>query len=147
MISLSDIPPGFYHSLVIIGALGILASYFLRLFPLVNLYFVPLQFISIILLVVGIYWSGATANEAKWKSETAKLRNDVLLAEERARSISSKVEYVFLDKVQQVKEVQFIVQEKLKDISVTIDSQCKVAPDAVELVNSAAKNTLPKDKK
>lgn len=147
MISMTDIPEGVYHSLIIIGSIGIVASFFVKFIPFIYRYLVPLQIFSILLLVIGIYYSGATANEAKWQAEVKKLKNDVLMAEERARSISSKIEYVFIDRVQQVKDVQVVVQEKLRDISVSIDSQCKVTPEAIELVNSAAKNVKPGEKK
>ena len=147
MITLSDVPSGVYHSLIIIGSLGIIASYFVKFIPFIYRYLIPLQLLSILLLVAGIYYSGVTANEAKWQAEVKKLKEDVLIAEERSRNISAKVEYVFLDRVQKVKDVQVVVQEKLRDISVSIDSQCKVSPEAVDLVNAAAKNIKPGEKK
>lgn len=147
MISMYDIPESVYHSLIIIGSLGIVASFFVKFIPFIYRYLVPLQIFSILLLVIGIYYSGVTANEARWQTEVKKLKNNVLLAEERARNISSKIEYVFIDRVQQVKDVQVIVQERLRDISVSIDSQCKVTPEAIELVNSAARNVKPGEKK
>lgn len=147
MISLADIPQGFFHSLIIIGSIGLVASYLVKFIPFIYRYLVPLQILSVLLLIVGVYYSGVTANEAKWQEQARKLKNDVLIAEERARSISAKIEYVFLDRIQHVKDVQVVVTEKLRDISVSIDSQCKVSPTAVDLVNSAAKNVMPGDKK
>lgn len=147
MFTLTDIPQGFYHAITIIGVLGLIASYLVKFIPFIYRYLLPLQILSIILIVVGVYYSGVTANEAKWKAEALKLKNDVLLAEERARTISSKIEYVFIDRVQQIKDVQVVVQEKLRDISVSIDSKCKVSPEAIELINSAAKNVKPGEKK
>lgn len=147
MITLSEIPQGVYHSLVIIGIIGLIASYLVKFIPFIYRYLIPLQLVSIISLVTGIYYSGVTANEAKWKAEVGKLKKDVLIAEERARNISAKVEYVFVDRVQKVKDVQILIQEKLRDISVSIDSQCRVTPDAVNAINSAAKNEVFEVKK
>lgn len=147
MFTLTDIPQGFYHAITIIGVLGLIASYLVKFIPFIYRYLLPLQILSIILIVVGVYYSGVTANEEKWKTEALKLKNDVLLAEERARTISSKIEYIFIDRVQQVKDVQVVVQEKLRDISVSIDSKCKVSPEAIELINSAAKNVKPGEKR
>lgn len=147
MFSLSDIPAGFYHALVIIGSIGLLASFLVKFIPFIYRYLLPLQILSILVLIVGIYYSGVAANEEKWKIKADKLKNDVLVAEERARTISSKVEYVFIDRVRQVKDVQVVVQEKLRDISVSIDSKCKVSSEAIDLVNSAAKNVMPGEKK
>lgn len=143
MFELSDISPVFYHSLIIIGAIGLIATYLVKFIPFIYHYLVPLQLVSIVFLVTGIYFSGVVANEEKWQDRVQKLKSDVELAEEKARTAKAKVEYVFIDRVQKVKDVQVVVQEKLRDVAVNIDSKCKVTPDAIDLVNAAAKNTPP----
>lgn len=147
MISLADLPPGIYHTLVIIGVIGLIASFLVKFIPFIYRYLIPVQILSVLLIAFGLYYSGVAANEAKWKEEAKKMNERVLIAEERARLISSRVEYVFVDKIQKVKDVQIIVQEKLADIAVNIDSQCRITPDSIDLVNSAAKNLKPEVKK
>lgn len=147
MISLADLPPGIYHTLVIIGVIGLIASFLVKFVPFIYRYLIPVQILSVLLIAFGLYYSGVAANEAKWKEEAKKMNERVLIAEERARLISSRVEYVFVDKIQKVKDVQIIVQEKLADIAVNIDSQCRITPDSIDLVNSAAKNLKPEVKK
>lgn len=141
------LPEWAFTACIIIGAFGLIATFLVKYIPFIYRYLLPVQLLSIGLLLSGVYFSGAASNEAKWQAEARELKNQVVIAEERARSISSKIEYVFLDRIEKVKDVQIIVQEKLKDISVTIDSKCKVDPSAVELINSAVRNTKPEEKK
>lgn len=141
------LPEWAFTACIIIGALGLIATILVKYIPFIYRYLLPIQLFSIGLLLFGVYFSGAASNEAKWQAEARELKNQIMLAEERARSISSKIEYVFIDRIAKVKDVQIIVQEKLKDISVTIDSKCKVDPSAVELVNTAVKNIKPEEKK
>lgn len=141
------LPEWAFLACIIIGAIGLIATFLVKFIPFIYRYLLPVQIFSVSILLFGVYFSGAASNEAKWQAEVKELKSQVLIAEERARSISSKIEYVFLDRIEKVKDIQILVQEKLKEITVTIDSKCKVDPSAVELVNTAVRNTKPEEKK
>lgn len=141
------LPEWFFTVCIIIGVLGLIATYIVKVIPFLYRYVIPIQLISITVLIFGIYFSGAAAQEAKWKAEVDRLKNEVTIAEEKARNTSAKIEYVFLDRVQKVKDVQVVVQEKLQDIKINLDNTCKVSPEAVDLLNSAAKNVISSGKK
>lgn len=147
MLTLADLPPGLYHSLVIIGTLGLIASFLVKFIPFIYRYLVLIQILSVLMIAFGLYYSGVAANEAKWQLEARLLKEKVLIAEKHAQEVTSKVEYIFVDRVQKVKDVQFIIQERIRDIAVSIDSQCRITPDALDIVNSAAKNIKPEAKK
>jgi hypothetical protein len=127
---------------IIIGVFGIIATFLVKFIPFLYRYVVLLQIAFIVLLVFGIYFKGAADTNDKWQARVEELEAKVVVAEEKARTATSKVEYVFLDRVQKVKDVQVVIQEKLKEVTVNIDSKCKVAPEALGLVNSAARNTI-----
>ena len=42
-----------------------------------------------------------------------------------------------------VKDVQVVIQEKVKEVAAQIDAQCKVAPEAIDILNLAADNVKP----
>ena len=44
----------------------------------------------------------------------------------------------YKDKIVKVKEVQTVIQEKIKVVKDKIDAQCVVPPEAVKLLNDAA---------
>ena len=71
----------------------------------------------------------------------------VALADEKSKNATGKIEYKFVDKVKVVKDVQVVVQEKIKEVATVIDSKCELTPEAVSLINAAAKNIKPGEKK
>ena len=137
----SLLPTWVFTLSIIISVLGIIATFLVKFIPFLYRYVVPLQIAFIVLLVFGIYFKGAADTNDKWQVKVKELEAKVVVAEEKARTATSKIEYVFLDRVQKVKDVQVVIQEKLKDVTVNIDSKCRVAPEALGLVNSAARNT------
>ena len=62
----------FFLSLVF-GVLGVLASFILTVIPLVKHYKLIIQVISIVLLVIGVWFQGAIANERIWQSKKKQL--------------------------------------------------------------------------
>lgn len=144
---LNFLPFWFFHLITLVGLVGLLAGFVLGMVPLINKYKLPIQVVSLLLLVAGIYMEGAISNEEKWQALVKEMEAKVALAEEKSKNANSKIEYKFVDKVKVVKDVQVVVQEKIKEISKVIDSKCELTPEAVSLINAAAKNTTPGEQK
>jgi hypothetical protein len=131
----------FVNLVLIAGSVGFIGSYFIKN-PLMGLQKGALQVISVLSLVLGVYWYGGINIEKEWRSkvEAAEIRANI--AEEKAKIATAKIEYVFQDKVKVVKEVQIIIQEKIRDVSVLIDSQCKITKETIDILNEAARNKV-----
>ncbi len=138
---LSFIPVFIIHLLLIGGVLGFVASLILEMFPLISKFKIIIQFISVLCIVAGAWGAGANYIKDENKDEIAELKVKVAAAEKKAAEATSKVEYVYQDKIQKVKDVQVVVQEKIRDIAVKIDSECKVSSEAITQLNNAALNT------
>jgi hypothetical protein len=54
---------------------------------------------------------------------------------------------VYIDRVKTVKDTQYVIQERIKEVEKIIDKECKVVPEAVDIHNAAAKNRKPGDNK
>jgi hypothetical protein len=128
---------------IVLGLAGIILSFFLHLVPL-SINKTILQVISIILIVIGVYWKGGINVEKEWRAKVEAAETRAKVAEEKAATATAKVEYVFIDRVQKVRDVQVVVQERIRDLSVKIDENCKVVPEVIELHNQAARNALKK---
>lgn len=140
-------PAWIFHALSIIGVIGLVAIPFLKNLPIIGKYSLPVSVVSVVILILGVYFTGAASTNELHQAKAKELEQRVQLAEEKAKTATAKVEYVFIDRVQKVKDVQIVVQEKLRDIAVNIDKDCKVSPEAVDLVNAAAKNVKPGEEK
>ncbi len=135
------IPDIFVHLVLLFGVFGfVLITFFGEYVPL-NLtpHKVVLKYLSILLIVIGVYLEGGLAVTNEYTSREKVWNARVELAETKAREVSARVEYVFQDRVQVVKDVQVVVQTKIRDVAVTIDKECKITKDVVDIHNQAAR--------
>ena len=130
------------NGVLIAGIVGFTASFFfgfvVRYLPTIAPYRMMIQVISIVLLVAGVYFKGGYIVEMSWRARVAEMEQKVALAEEKAKTANAEIRTVYVDKVRVVKETQVVIQEKIKNVEVKIDSQCKVAPEAISILNEAA---------
>lgn len=144
---LNFLPTWIAYVIAAIGAAGLVGSIFAgflsRFFPQLLVIKIPLQIVSVLVLVFGVYLSGGIANQEMWEARVKEMEKKVEIAEQKAKETNTKIEYKYIDKVKVVKEVQVVVQEKIKEVEKIIDAQCTVPPEALDILNMAAKNTLP----
>lgn len=130
------------NGVLIAGIVGFTASFFfgfvVRYLPTIAPYRMMIQVVSIVLLVAGVYFKGGYIVEMSWRARVAEMEQKVALAEEKAKTANAEIRTVYVDKVRVVKETQVVIQEKIKNVEVKIDSQCKVAPEAISILNEAA---------
>lgn len=127
------------YALMGLGALGIILGFFIKFIPWVNIYRTPIQIVSIILFCSGVYWYGGYTTEMIWREEVARLEEKVAEAEKQSIKTNTVIKKVYVDRVKIVKQDVVVVQEKIKEVEKLIDKDCKVAPEAVQLLNQAAK--------
>lgn len=136
---LNFLPFWFFHLITLLGVLGLVAGFVLGMIPIINKYKLPIQVISLLLLVAGIYMEGAISNEEKWQALVKEMEAKVALAEEKSKNANSKIEYKFIDKVKLVDKTQVVIQEKLKEVEKVIDAKCEIDPSVISILNEAAK--------
>jgi hypothetical protein len=124
---------------MIAGAIGILASFFIKFIPFINIYRTPIQIVSIIVFCSGIYWYGGYTTEMIWRDEVAKMEAKVAESEVKSKKVNRVIQKVYVDRVKVVKQDVVVVQEKIREISNTIDKDCKITPEAIDLLNQAAR--------
>ena len=142
---LSFLPESFIHwviHLVVgIGIIAIIAGFLLGFIPFINKYKLPIQIIGILVLILGIFFEGVSANEDSWQSKVKELEAKVAIAE--AKSAKQNVKIV--EKI--VKDTQIIREqgaERVKYIDrelVKYDSSCTIPEQVINILKSAAKNT------
>jgi hypothetical protein len=143
---LSYLPDAFLvwiiNIVLLAGIVGITVSILfkvaIRWIPWIIPYRTLLQVISIVLLLAGVYFKGGLAIEQEWRARVKDLEAKVAIAEEQSKTANTKIEKVYIDRVKVVKDTQVVIQERLKTVEVKIDSQCKVVPEAINILNDAA---------
>jgi len=135
---LNLLPDLVWHLLLILSVLTILFTYFLRMIPFVGANAVQLRFAAIALLVITVWMEGGIANESKWQARVQELEAKVAAAEKAAVEANGKIETVYVDRVEVVKEIQYVVKDNIKRSAGALDNTCKITPQAIELLNQAA---------
>ena len=140
------------NAILIAGAIGTFLTFFIlhrivRWFPALAPYHLILQIISIVLLVAGVYLKGGYGVEMEWREKLRIAEERAKAAEEQAKVVNEKIVTVYKDRVKVVTDTKIVIQEKIKEVEKIIDKECKVAPEAVDIHNSAAKNRRPGESK
>lgn len=134
------LPDWIFYVILLTGLTGLVISFFIKFIPFVTTYRIPLQLVSIVLTVAGVWFAGGIAKDKEYRAEIEAAKERARVAEQKAKDATARVEYVFQDKVKVVKETQIIIQEKIRDLTVQIDGQCKVIPEVINIHNQAARN-------
>lgn len=129
----------FTYCMIGAGAIGLLVSWFITFVPFINIYRKWIQIASILLLVGGIYWYGGYTVEKIWRDEVAKLEEKVREAEAKSEKTNTVIKTVYKDRVKVVKQDVVVVKEKIREVEKLIDKECTVSPEAINILNSAAK--------
>jgi len=115
----------------------IAATYFLRMIPFMSANAIQLRFVAVLLLTLTVWMEGGIANEAKWQARIQELEARVAAAEKQAAETNTKIETVYVDRVEVVKEIQYVVRKDIERAATELDANCRVSPRAIELLNQA----------
>ena len=142
MVSL--IPDWFWTLVLVAGVVGILASWILKFIPFVSTYRLPIQVSAVIALLVGIYFQGVTANEAKWQAKIVELQQQIAEAETKSKETNVIVQEKIVTKTKVIKEkgktqIEYVDRVITQDKEVVkYIEQCPVPKVIIDAHNAAA---------
>jgi len=140
---LSFVPTSFLeflvHAMLLIGIIGYLANIFLKNIPFISQYSIPLSIISIVLVVFGIFFEGSLLTEKVWRAKVEALEQKVAIAEAKSNETNIKIETVYVDRIEKVKEIQYVTRKNIKTNAPSIDKVCKIEPNVIDLLNTSAR--------
>lgn len=135
---LSLIPAWLWHILLGVSLVTIAATYLLRMIPFMATNAIQLRFVAVLLLTLTVWMEGGIANEAKWQARVQELEARVAAAEKAAAEANGKIETVYVDRVEVVKEIQYVVRKDIANSASSLDANCRIIPQAVDILNQAA---------
>ena len=132
------IPAWFWHLLLGVALITIAATYFLRMVPFLAANAIQLRFVATLLLILTVWMEGGIANEGKWQARVQELEAKVAAAERAAAEANGKIETVYVDRVQVVKEIQYVTRKDIDRNAAKIDQNCVIDPEAIKILNQSA---------
>jgi hypothetical protein len=135
------LPDWIYYGILMIGLVGLAATYLLRFIPIpaIYMYKTPIQLGSIALIAFGIYMAGAIANEQAWKDRVAKLEKEYAESQVKSEKINTETVTKYITKREVIREkgeeqIRYIDREITK-----YNEICRLPKEVITLHNEAAK--------
>jgi apolipoprotein N-acyltransferase len=122
----------------IVGLSATVLGFFLGWVPFVNRYKTPLQILGVVLLTVGVYWKGGYSTEMEWRTKVNEMQAKVDVAEQKSKQANAKLKSKVTTKIKVIHDTQIIVKKQIVEKAAAIDAECKVSPDAINILNSLA---------
>jgi hypothetical protein len=130
------------NGLIIVGLIGISASWIARWVPYFNLYRGPIQAIGVICLVLGVYFKGGADVERSWRERVKELEAKIAIAEKQSQEANKKLSDQLAQNKRLTQEVRNANQATIRANAEKINAECRVPDIAIELHNSASKNQI-----
>lgn len=148
MFLLNFIPTAFLlwvvNAILIAGIIGTVVSFFfgffIRFIPWVLPYRMILQVVALLLLVIGVYFKGGVVVEMKWRDRVTEMEAKVAKAEAESKVVNTEIQTKIVEKIKVVKEKEYIIQDRIVNMTVNMDKECRVIPEVINILNDSAKN-------
>ena len=133
-----------YWIIIAAGLTGLFAGWLGKFIPFYGRYVQFLKPIGIVLLVLGVWLRGGYDTEMAWRAKVEEAQAKVAKAEAESREFNEKLDQERKKKSKVRREYITTVKERIVKETQIIDSECKVAPEAINILNDAAKNSMKK---
>lgn len=123
---------------ILLGIAAYAVGTFIQYFPPLMPYEKALKISGAVLTVLGIYFYGGYAVEMQWREKVRELEAKVALAEEQSKTANAQVKIKIVEKTKVIRDLQVVYKDKIVEVAKTIDAQCVVAPETLDILNKAA---------
>lgn len=127
-----------YIIIILAGVTGVVAGWLGKWIPFYGNYAKFLQPLGVVLIALGLYLKGGYDTELAWRERVKEAEEKVKLAEQKSAESNTKIKTVVKEKIKVVRDVQVVVKERIKEVEKKIDADCKVDPEAINILNQAA---------
>ena len=127
------------HAALIAGVIGTFFGSIVARIPVINSYGAIVKTIALPLLIIAIFAEGYLFASKSWIEEAKKFEEKVKVAEQQAKDANVKLGQALTDKNNSIKQQQVVIQEKIKEVQVKVNAECKISPEVIKILNDAAK--------
>jgi hypothetical protein len=140
---LNLIPEWVFYLSLILGGLGVLISFILTIIPFVRQYKLIIQVVSIILLVIGVWFQGAISNDRIWKAKVHQLELKLAKMESQSIQINLDLTEEILKNEALRQEVKHAKEKVIVKYVTRYDNKCELSDAFIRLHDSSANDELP----
>jgi hypothetical protein len=147
------VPNWIFHAILTAGFLGLLGSLVLTFIPFFKTYKLPVQVVSILLMVVGVWFEGAISNQEAWEARVKEVEAKVAAAEVKSAEANTKIVTKVVKQLELVRTrgddiIRYVDREVATDKEVIkFVENCPIPKIIIETHNAAALNQPVEEKK
>ena len=120
------------------GGIGYFFSGIITMIPFLMPYKEPVKIFFIVVCLGGTFMCGGDGVTSIWQAQIKEANARLAAVEAKSKDANVVIQKEYVDRIQTVKQVEIQVQEKIVKDAAKIDAECKVAPEVIEDLNSAA---------
>jgi hypothetical protein len=135
---------GVVNTVLVVGAILTVLSYFTSWIPFITQYRVPAQVVGLVLLTSGVYFKGGEAAELQWRGRVAELQQKIAIAEQKSVDATQRLNDEVKRNKQVVKDTTAAIKQDIARNATQLNAECRVSDAAIEIHNEAAQNKRPR---
>lgn len=142
------LPDWIFYGILFLGIVGLISTYLVnflsKFIPQLYIYKTPIQIISIIMIVYGVFMVGAIHNNEQWEARVKELEDKVKIAEEKSEEVNTQIVEKIVTRNKIIKEkgdevIQYIDREVVKyDTKFLPGGECEIPKEFIQSINKAA---------
>ena len=130
------IPEWVWTTLLVASIVGLLAAWLLKRMSFVSQYRFPIQLVSVISLLVSIWFISANSTNAVWEAKIKDLEDKVKLAEEAANTKNVEIQEKVVTKTKVIKEkgqdiIKYVDRWNTKDVIKEVEGPERIRREEV----------------
>jgi len=138
------LPDFIFHILLLVGLLGLVASFVLDSIPFISTNAKAIQLASAVVLAIALYFEGAISDNNAWQARVQALELKVARAETESAEANGKLQKQLAAKDKEIALAQAVLKNRIKEGAAAMDAVCKIPADVVAILNDAAKKGAKK---
>ena len=133
------LPDWLFYVALLIGVLGYLSTHLIKYIPIPQIYMykTPIQLVSICLIVIGTFMSGAIYDNDAWLDRVKELEDKVAKAEQEAKDANEKIDQQVAEVKEKIVEKQVVLKQYVDREIVKYDNTCTIPKEFIDVYNKA----------
>jgi hypothetical protein len=137
---LNFLPDAVFHTLLIAGFLGLIAGFVFGFIPIINVYKLPIQVVSVLVFCLALWYEGGIAKDKEWQAKVKELNDKLLIAQANSGIVTTEVVTKYVTKNKIIKEKGDTITEYIDREIVKLDATCPIPEVVIKSHNAAALN-------
>lgn len=132
------------NTVLVVGAVLTVLSWFTKWIPLITQYRVPAQVIGMVMLTAGVYFKGGESAEMAWRERVAEQQQKIAQAQAQSSQANQLLQQELTKSKQLTEKVKDANKQTIQANAEQIDRECRVPDVAIRLHNSSSRNEIPR---